>query len=192
MNTVNTEFEHNIEGPDKDGDYCCKDCGHMFALCEGEPLECPICKQINEAPELLPCPFCGEDKATLDWEIRDRDMDDNHHQIQVRCMKCGAETDLFDTAAEAVARWNRRTRLGERKSRLKPCPFCAGNAVVDRFRDHELDLSCDAAYYHIALCSECGNRTRRSDDRYDVETTIDAWNARADPTNDFNDREGGA
>lgn len=171
--------EYHIAGPDEDGYYSCEDCGHWFKVPDGEPVECPVCKQINEGPELKPCPFCGSDKVVLDWEMRDPDRWDNHQQIQARCMGCGAETDLFDTAAEAAARWNRRPcREGYKSGKLEACPFCAGRAVVKDFRDPELDESYNAAIYHVALCTECGNRANRSDDRYDPETTIDAWNKR--------------
>ncbi len=185
---MNTEYEYNIKGPDEDGDYFCEDCGHSFALREGEPLECPICKQINEGPELDPCPFCGSENVILDWEMRDPDRWDNHHQIQARCRGCGAETDLFETAAEAGARWNRRPRTKRFKSRgMEPCPFCAGSPTVEKFRDYEWD-ECYNAYYYVAFCKECGNRT---DHEEGPEWAVQKWNARADPTDD-KDHKGGA
>jgi Lar family restriction alleviation protein len=48
---------------------------------------------------LKPCPFCGH-KAEL--------YDATPHLNWAHCLGCGAETDEYDTMAEAVAAWNRR------------------------------------------------------------------------------------
>lgn len=47
------------------------------------------------------CPFCGFDKP----DVRDNRTD----AFWVDCPVCGAETTGFDTPAEAIAAWNRRT-----------------------------------------------------------------------------------
>ncbi len=175
-------YEYHVIGPDKDGDYECQDCGHYFTP-TGEPVECPICKQINEGPKLKPCPFCGH-TAVLDWEIRNRDMDDRH-QIQARCMGCGAETDLYDTAMEAASRWNRRADSESTDGQgLKSCPFCGGPATIRKVRNpDEEDKIASDAYNYVAVCTGCGNRSERSDEGYDEdrEQAIEGWNRRAEP-----------
>jgi len=52
--------------------------------------------------ELKKCPFCGG-KAML---IRAREW---YGYYSVGCSKCGIETNLHDTPAEAIAAWNRRS-----------------------------------------------------------------------------------
>ena len=48
--------------------------------------------------ELKPCPFCG---AAADA------VHEGMHRL-VRCPGCGCRTDLFWSAEDAAARWNRR------------------------------------------------------------------------------------
>ncbi len=60
---------------------------------------------------LLPCPFCGTSERDDEQE---RNLDDWLQLTEmvgfvVECFGCGAETRCFDTDAEAVAAWNRRT-----------------------------------------------------------------------------------
>lgn len=171
---------YHITGPDKEGMYSCEDCGHWFTVPEGEPVECPICKQILNCPELKPCPFCGG-PAYMDWEIRDREREDNHHQLQVICRECGAETALYDLGTVAAEKWNHRVAVeASDRQELKPCPFCGGPAIVQKFRDPEVDRRDYpiSAFYHVASCSMCGVRVERSENSEDPETTIDAWNRR--------------
>lgn len=186
---MTNEYEYSIEGPNKNGEYICSDCGHWFKLREGDPVECPICKQINEGPELNPCPFCGSENVVLDWEMRDPERCDNHYQIQVRCRGCGAETDLYETAAEAAARWNLRPWTKRYKVRgMEPCPFCAGSAIIEKFRDYALDECYSDAYYYVVSCEECGNRTGHEED---PEWATQNWNRRVSQ-NDTGDRKEGA
>lgn len=100
----------------EDGSYSCLDCGHWFEVPEGEPLECPICRQIREAPELKPCPFCGEDRAGLDW-THDYENCGNDYYLKAKCWICGAHTIPCETGTEAAARWNSRASgaSGEKK-----------------------------------------------------------------------------
>lgn len=181
-----SESEYAIEGPDKDGDYTCLDCGHYFAVPEGEPVECPVCRQLRNYPPLKPCPFCGTDHVILDWEIRSRMLDGNHHQIQARCMRCnGGQTDLFDTAEEAMARWNRRDSRGlSENGKLKPCPFCGWMPKIEETVDEE-DFH---LYYYAVVCPECGCRTYPTDgvwrkchatpDEDDYNEVVELWNRR--------------
>lgn len=95
----------------EDGSYSCLDCGHRFEVPEGEPLECPICRQIREAPELKPCPFCGE-APSMEW-IRDYEADSNVYRLMVMCRTCGAKSRPYLKGTDAAECWNRRATIGD-------------------------------------------------------------------------------
>lgn len=67
-----------------------------------------------EDVKLLPCPFCGEDVAEVgDYNnIHDIDDEDSDEGYTVVCTfskgGCGASTGWAESAAVAVALWNRR------------------------------------------------------------------------------------
>ena len=67
---------------------------------------------MSQKIELLPCPFCGG-KAQLLHEHR------GITYSYVICMKCAAQTDIFQISTEhssdekAVAAWNRRAEEPE-------------------------------------------------------------------------------
>ena len=51
--------------------------------------------------ELKPCPFCGGNALS-------GDTSKHYNEYLVWCTRCGAETDVQDTRAEAISAWNRR------------------------------------------------------------------------------------
>lgn len=52
--------------------------------------------------ELKPCPFCGADGIKLTYDGKG---------YLIECSGCKAETDVYDTAYDAVVAWNRRTEV---------------------------------------------------------------------------------
>lgn len=72
---------------------------------------------MSDAPELLPCPFCGEGKAVEDSELQHTKKTNaiDRYERMVRCVSCGARgpavsiqlTDL-SCADQARLEWNRR------------------------------------------------------------------------------------
>jgi len=90
------------------------------------------------APELLPCPFCGDNRAST-YHVRDGRVS--------MCPACGAKSgsqfngplDLPSADDRAIAAWNRRTpspevaaliaeaRREERERCAKECDRIAGN-----------------------------------------------------------------
>jgi Lar family restriction alleviation protein len=52
--------------------------------------------------ELLPCPFCGENKAEVVYY-------ENMHFMYVRC-ECSVHGAARATEAEAIEAWNRRIK----------------------------------------------------------------------------------
>lgn len=52
------------------------------------------------------------------------------------------------------------------KEKLKPCPFCGGEAILGMFN---------------AWCSDCHAQTDRDDTDLTKEEVIWAWNRRANP-----------
>ena len=52
----------------------------------------------------IPCPFCGGDQTTT-WHIGHYDK-----PWVVECWDCGAQGPHAETEAEAVDRWNERTK----------------------------------------------------------------------------------
>lgn len=61
----------------------------------------------NEAPELLPCPFCG-------GEAELGGMDGN---LYVRCISCLCDGPIFQhTVAEAISTWNTRSGISPTQS----------------------------------------------------------------------------
>ena len=67
-----------------------------------------IASRDNDAPELLPCPFCGERALChpLTMDARGRDL--LHTYWLVRCTKCGARLEESTDRAMAVEAWNGR------------------------------------------------------------------------------------
>jgi len=55
--------------------------------------------------KLKPCPFCGAREDDGDGPNQQHVNGDSEI---VNCRRCGAETQYFDTADEAIAAWNRR------------------------------------------------------------------------------------
>jgi Lar family restriction alleviation protein len=58
--------------------------------------------------------------------------------------------------------------MEEKESKLKPCPFCGGNAI----------LYIDCGYY----IAECENCEAMSGEHKTAEETIEAWNKRVEVT----------
>jgi Lar family restriction alleviation protein len=58
-------------------------------------------EQINIHPELLPCPFCGSHKLSLDNLT---DVDD----YSIECEDCQIQQIANYTLNEAIRRWNTR------------------------------------------------------------------------------------
>lgn len=72
------------------------------------------------APELKPCPFCGEK------------MPPHDDTSWVRCYGCGAETGWRPTGDEAAAAWNRRADLhDDTKAQLADCEARLRKAVEE-------------------------------------------------------------
>lgn len=64
-------------------------------------------KPIDDAPEPLPCPFCGlgADQLVVErWSAAD-DPDASYH---VECLKCGCNGPQDDTPLAAEHAWNDR------------------------------------------------------------------------------------
>lgn len=54
-------------------------------------------KQKPKPAKLKPCPHCGSSDIRV------------FSRCWVNCRDCGAETEIHDTRAKAIAAWNRRT-----------------------------------------------------------------------------------
>jgi Lar family restriction alleviation protein len=64
-------------------------------------------ESVADAPEPVPCPFCGSGAAQLvveRWTAED-DPEPSHH---VECLKCGSNGPQGDTAIAAAQAWNAR------------------------------------------------------------------------------------
>lgn len=57
--------------------------------------------------ELKPCPFCGGEAEIkhVDW------FEPGNYAYGAKCEKCGAESRIGDTEAEAIAAWNTRAAI---------------------------------------------------------------------------------
>lgn len=64
------------------------------------PSAIAIANELEQAPELLPCPFCG---CTC---LSDRTTDGRFYYVQ--CGECGAMSEALATAEDAARAWNRR------------------------------------------------------------------------------------
>ena len=65
-------------------------------------------KPIEDAPEPLPCPFCGSraDQLVVErWSAED-DPDASFH---VECLRCGSNGPQAASALEAATGWNGRS-----------------------------------------------------------------------------------
>lgn len=59
---------------------------------------------MTSATELLPCPFCGGEAEIESVEWLEPEV--NLHSA--KCKRCGAESAVRETKAEAIAAWNMR------------------------------------------------------------------------------------
>ena len=59
--------------------------------------------------ELKPCAHCGG-SAEGKWRYR---RPGGNACYWVRCIECGVSTTAYDTEAEAIEAWNRRTNDGD-------------------------------------------------------------------------------
>ena len=111
--------------------------------------------------QLLPCPFCGGD-AHLAW------YNASNKQIVAECEnpRCMSAVCGSESPEEAVALWNNRVKT----NRLKPCPFCGGQAELTKFYNGECDK-------YIVQCQNpnCQAETTCSDEAEDV---VAIWNRR--------------
>lgn len=58
--------------------------------------------------ELKPCPFCGGEAYITSW----RDEKRRVNPTSVKCVRCGAKTEIFDRIKDAEEAWNRRAEDG--------------------------------------------------------------------------------
>lgn len=97
--------------------------------------------------ELKPCPFCG---GEADIDVFGPDI------LFIFCKECGAESDAFPTAGEALVAWNTRAER-----------TCVVEKVVKRERalgapTWDYQLSCGHFAYEWpwkeapAYCPDCG------------------------------------
>ena len=57
---------------------------------------------------LKPCPFCGGQPYIVSW----RDEKERKNPTSIKCVKCGAKTDVYDRIKDAKSAWNRRANDG--------------------------------------------------------------------------------
>ena len=55
--------------------------------------------------ELKPCPFCGGQLYIVSWRYEK----ERKNPISIKCVKCGAKSDVYDRIKDAKSAWNRRT-----------------------------------------------------------------------------------
>jgi Lar family restriction alleviation protein len=104
--------------------------------------------------ELKPCPFCGSKHILVD-----KDLPGAHC---VECQDCYATISCYPTKQNAIDAWNRRRNP---MMKLKPCPFCGGEAEVKSFREDMI----------FAQCKECLTTTNKY---LSPERAVNAWNTR--------------
>lgn len=84
------------------------------------------------APMLKPCPFCSESEGVY--------LDDpgptHPHSAIVRCSGCNA-VQCHNTAAEAIAAWNTRTRAEPTEAQIERAKLAIWHSLHDSFTDRE-------------------------------------------------------
>ena len=110
--------------------------------------------------ELKPCPFCGG-QAEI-WHCN-RFID---KMVAIRCMNCNAQTFASYDEAEAVKRWNTRSRRRDKDALFQPCPFCGSDSA-----------GFDGCYdlYRV----QCGNCHAGTGRYFPPDGAISEWNRRA-------------
>jgi Lar family restriction alleviation protein len=81
------------------------DTSDQFTDMDGNPVE--------DAPEPLPCPFCGSggEQLVVERWSDEGDPDASHH---VECLKCGSNGPQSDTPLGAAQAWNGRAAAARR------------------------------------------------------------------------------
>lgn len=95
-------------------------------------------------PNVLPCPFCGEDRAT-DNAIRDG--------WEVRCQECLASVPAFNPEAHfwAVYKWNQRRLTQRHTQTLAEAALDYLDAIENPIGARESDMENAAATLRDAI-----------------------------------------
>ena len=97
----------------------------------------------NCQPKPVKC-GCGGESKIYSWNEEDDGIQSIHYHAI--CMKCGIETNAYDTEAEAITAWNKA--MGERTTKVEDIQVEWGDDeyVNDRMGD----------MYHYGNCGNCG------------------------------------
>lgn len=95
----------------------------------------------------------------------------------IHCTECGYDFYLEDLEDGDPIECPECREIRRLAPTLKPCPFCGGQAEIERRRNWELDECYSDAYYYVAYCTKCGIKTSDAEQPDDDLATV--WNRRA-------------
>jgi len=86
---------------------------------------------VHEHDALKPCPFCNSNEVKLfKTELSPR--------VCVTCFKCGARTNFFESASEAIDAWDKRYD----NSGIGQCPFCGDRSYTGFMIGDGFQIAC--------------------------------------------------
>lgn len=110
----------------------------------------------SEQADLKPCPFCGKNKAKIDYPY----FPDTY--CWVRCYECYCATPPFKTPEEAVEAWNRRA--SETAMKIDDGLEMTNADRIRHMTDEELIELVNSSVCHYVTdcldndCEECGRK----------------------------------
>jgi len=87
--------------------YVCSKCGSQEPTQHGPECEPPVRVQSVVSP--LPCPFCGSDKITVEWEpCPALTMTDTNRRWFAECTQCSCQGPFCQKEPQVIPAWNKR------------------------------------------------------------------------------------
>lgn len=160
------------------------DGGHYLrAICQNCHAETNLCDTATEAAEIWDRRTSVGDKVSglkinRTWPHRIRCVGRSSETEGMYRCDCDGAPFVFSLPDGEIIDCPLHRSIVNLTRDLKLCPFCEGIAVIERFRNREVDNSDPRAFLFIVHCEKCGIETEGKDK---PEDAAESWNKRFEP-----------